>query len=351
MSGDAPEGEQAPPRGSFRGSFSPAGKAPTAAPQQQILADVAAADIPSDAPWLVSQEMSHAPRGSFLQAPAKTPSEGGTSGPPISAEPAEPTDPPTNLPADPADPPDDPWSDRRSRLRNLLQRALSWEQAIREGSAANRAEIAQVEGITRARVSQVMRLLDLAEEIQKEILDEARTGPIPTERQLRQLARVRPHDLQLVRYRRLVAELDPPRVTAWKGRPRPESRARRQGFQHLFDQARRYQRLLDSGDHLTLESIGRAVGVTGTRVGQVLNLLHLAPEIIEALDVPAEQAPQGITTGAIRALARLREHGEQLARFERMLVEGWGASVVSGLTPGRPDESTHDNRWPAHQAI
>jgi hypothetical protein len=56
------------------------------------------------------------------------------------------------------------------RLTRLLALAHRWSRLIEEGVVANRAEIARMMGLTRARVTQMMNLLYLAPDIQEELL-------------------------------------------------------------------------------------------------------------------------------------------------------------------------------------
>jgi hypothetical protein len=56
------------------------------------------------------------------------------------------------------------------RLARLLALAHRWNRLIDEGVIANRAEIARMMGLSRARVTQIADLLYLAPEIQDEIL-------------------------------------------------------------------------------------------------------------------------------------------------------------------------------------
>ena len=74
-------------------------------------------------------------------------------------------------------------------------------------------------------------------------------------------------------------------------RPRKQ---RGKGVQHLFARARRYRQILDSDQAKSLRDLGRQEGVSSARVSQILNVLNLAPEIIDQVDVPAEQLPPGI---------------------------------------------------------
>ena len=56
------------------------------------------------------------------------------------------------------------------RLAQLLALAHRWDRLIEEGVVANRAEIASMMGLSRARVTQIMALLNLAPGIQEKIL-------------------------------------------------------------------------------------------------------------------------------------------------------------------------------------
>jgi hypothetical protein len=97
---------------------------------------------------------------------------------------------------------------------------------------------------------------------------------------------------------------------------------------------------LESGEARSLEDLGRAEGVTGRRIAQILLLLQLAPEIIEALDVPAADLPSGITERRLREVARLRGREEQRRAWRRMV--GCGAqSVKQERAPSAKASSDH----------
>lgn len=75
------------------------------------------------------------------------------------------------------------------RVVELLRKAIEWHALLESGKVASQADIARLEGITRARVTQVMGLLRLGPEIQKKILslpDTTHRPPI-SERMLRPL--------------------------------------------------------------------------------------------------------------------------------------------------------------------
>jgi hypothetical protein len=64
-----------------------------------------------------------------------------------------------------------PREPKTPRVAELLRSALEWQRQLDLGDVRNRAEIAQREGITRARVTQVMGLLRLPPDIQEYLLD------------------------------------------------------------------------------------------------------------------------------------------------------------------------------------
>ena len=88
-------------------------------------------------------------------------------------------------------PPDKPAKvPKTPRVVELLRKAIEWKALLESGQIATQAEIACQEGITRARVTQVMGLLRLAPEIREKILslpDTFHRPPI-TERMLRPIA-------------------------------------------------------------------------------------------------------------------------------------------------------------------
>lgn len=192
----------------------------------------------------------------------------------------------------------------------------------------NAAEIAEREGLTRARVSQLMRLLRLAPEILADIEDAEGAGPVPTEARLRKLAGLKTPERQIAQYRRLcAAEAEARRARSGR---KPKAAPPRRGLQHLFERARRYHAMLESGKARSLEEIGRAEGVTGARIRQIVQLLHLAPEIVSAVDVPAEDLPAGVSERTLRKLGRMRTWEEQRA--------AWGADAPSSRCSAMPKD-------------
>ena len=87
----------------------------------------------------------------------------------------------------------------------LLKMAMEWQRQLDAGEAATQAEIARREGITRARVTQIMAMLRLAPEIQEYVLalPEMVGRPAISERALRPIAQIEDSEQQLAEFRRL----------------------------------------------------------------------------------------------------------------------------------------------------
>ena len=82
---------------------------------------------------------------------------------------------------------------RISRVSRLMALAIRFDQLIRDGVVADQAELARVGHVSRARLTQIMNLLNLAPDIQEQILHLPRVekGRDPvTERELRPIAAV-----------------------------------------------------------------------------------------------------------------------------------------------------------------
>jgi hypothetical protein len=73
------------------------------------------------------------------------------------------------------------------RISRLMALAIHFDKLIRQGAVRDHADLARLGGVSRARISQIMDLLNLAPSIQEEILLMPRTTgrDVITERQLR----------------------------------------------------------------------------------------------------------------------------------------------------------------------
>ena len=77
------------------------------------------------------------------------------------------------------------------RISRLMALAIRFDDVVRRGEMADFAEIAELGQVTRARVSQIANLLNLAPDIQEAILFMRRTNGVRealTERQIRSIA-------------------------------------------------------------------------------------------------------------------------------------------------------------------
>ncbi len=98
-----------------------------------------------------------------------------------------------------------PKAPRVPRVKELLLQAREWQKMLNSGEVRNQAEIAQREGITRARVTQIMHLLNLAPEIQDHILNMPKSSQRPpiTDRALRPITQINDHHEQLEAFQEL----------------------------------------------------------------------------------------------------------------------------------------------------
>jgi len=90
----------------------------------------------------------------------------------------------------PAKGPKPPKKTGPSSAARFLRLAQKWQRQLDAGEIESQAAIARREGLTRARVTQIMSLLRLAHEVQKKILEKQKTkaaAPL-SERALRSLA-------------------------------------------------------------------------------------------------------------------------------------------------------------------
>ena len=92
------------------------------------------------------------------------------------------------------------------RVIELLRMAMEWQRQLDAGEVGTQAEIARREGITRARVTQIMAMLRLAPEIREHILamPESVGRPRISERVLRPLVQLENQMDQAARFRELL---------------------------------------------------------------------------------------------------------------------------------------------------
>ena len=100
-----------------------------------------------------------------------------------------------------------PKETRTPKVVELLRKAIEWQALIKSGEVPNQAAIARHEGITRARVTQIMGLLHLAPEIREHIktLPDMVRRPAITERALRPIALLTDPQEQISQFHSLLA--------------------------------------------------------------------------------------------------------------------------------------------------
>jgi len=102
-----------------------------------------------------------------------------------------------------------PRQGKPARVVELLRKAMGWRELLDGGELATQADIARREGLTRARVTQVLALLRLAPAIQQYILAMPETvdHPVVTERALRPIAQLEEHQQQMEAFEHLVGSV------------------------------------------------------------------------------------------------------------------------------------------------
>lgn len=93
------------------------------------------------------------------------------------------------------DPPKAP-ADAALQYRNPIVVAQEWQRRLSAGECASRADLSRKLGLTRARVTQILGLLDLAPDVLEALaaLGDPLPKPIVTERGLRSLLRLSPKE-------------------------------------------------------------------------------------------------------------------------------------------------------------
>ncbi len=208
----------------------------------------------------------------------------------------------------------DPWATRLQKVRDRLAQARAWRAWLDAEPGRMAVELARREGVSGPRVCQVTRLLDLAPEIIADLEREGRSGPVPSEKQLRAIALEPDRLSQVRRYRGLVEAEEQGGEEAGEEveRVAAPTRPHQRGFQRA--RARYYQGLIDGETVRSESDIARIEGITSSRVGQVLALLNLAPQIVAILDVPEGLGPT-VTHQEVLRIARIKGKREQMREF------------------------------------
>ena len=85
-------------------------------------------------------------------------------------------------------------------------KALEYKKMLSMGVAKNKAEIARIEGVSRARVTQILNFINLAPEIRNYLNNTADQNDLKTltERRLRKIAKIKNHQLQIENFQELL---------------------------------------------------------------------------------------------------------------------------------------------------
>ena len=87
---------------------------------------------------------------------------------------------------------------------NYFEKARLYQNMLKNGKVKNIGELAEKEGVSKARISQIMSLRNLAPEIKNWLLEIADTTIIPnlkiTGKKLRQIATIRNHKQQIQKF-------------------------------------------------------------------------------------------------------------------------------------------------------
>jgi hypothetical protein len=214
----------------------------------------------------------------------------------------------------------DPWAARIQKVRAALDRARRFQGWMLAQADRSAADVARREKLTRARVSQLLRLIKLAPEIIADIDRPGRTGRVLGELELRQLAGLGRKE-QVKRYRAKLGLDLQGKVTAdgkvAEAEARPKQ-ARNRGLAQHLARARLYRELVESGRFQTMTELAMSEGVSVSRVSQLLNLLDLHPDIIAAIDVPPEQEPP-VTERELRKVAVILDKERQTREWRVLL--------------------------------
>jgi hypothetical protein len=179
--------------------------------------------------------------------------------------------------------------------------------------ALTHQELGEREGVSAARISQIVSLVRLDRALITHATDVTLDQPIPSVADLRQMARLPTARQQVERYTALCAMLAGQRGGQAK-------LTKQRGLQHLFRQASLWQEALDAEQFRSVSEVARAEGAHASAVGKVLDLLRLADDVRASLDVEPEQLPPGFTQKDAMRIARMKTAEEQraaLARFHQ----------------------------------
>lgn len=194
----------------------------------------------------------------------------------------------------------DPLAERRT---TLLQRIVLGQAAVEAHRRGQKlVDLAAEARCTDTWMRNLMLLGSLPEDIQAEIRRPRSLAPALSDRQLRAIARHRA-DPAAARalFDRLLGQVSAfVQRGAASPRPKPQRLARR-GLAPVFEQARAWARLLESGEARSARDLAKKAGVSNVTISTYLDLLKLEPALQRALD---QHRPPRVPV-ALKALQRV----------------------------------------------
>ena len=204
------------------------------------------------------------------------------------------------------------WTGARRTIREAIDRAQRYAKALRTRSTLTRAQLGEEEDVSETRITQVLGLLRLDRTIVAHAADLGIDEPVPAMTDLIQISRLPTGRQQVERYVAVCATLGGARAGEVE---LPKQR----GLQHLFRQARLWQEAIDAGRYRSVSELARAEGVCHARVGKVMDLLRLTPDVRSALDVEPDRLPAGLTQKEAMRIARMKTADDQRSALARFL--------------------------------
>jgi hypothetical protein len=100
----------------------------------------------------------------------------------------------------------EPQKSSRKPKIDWYGKAVEYQKMLNMGIAKNKAEIARIEGVSRARVTQILNLINLAPEIRSYLNYTADQNDLSTltERRLRKIAKIKNHQLQIEKFQKFL---------------------------------------------------------------------------------------------------------------------------------------------------
>lgn len=208
------------------------------------------------------------------------------------------------------------WAVWRVELGGRLRQALAWRDWMAAHPDASRQDamaLFQVEWNLFHRGLSLTRLPMVA---QAAILDEAATGPIPSEWALHRIARMADPDAQVAAFEAVMRRLNAQALVAEQPQDEQRRRSARCGARATLEQALVWDGWRKDGKAATYEAIAALAEVSPFKVQRALRLLGgLALPLRQAvLALPEDD--RRVTSVQLWDLSQLRDHAAQMRIFD-----------------------------------